>query len=151
MIWCLADNTLLYEPDGNPCPIDKLAFSADGQWLATAGSPEPRGNTSRAPGIIQVWVVADGRLAKTLKGPRGTTTTLAFSAYGQALNSANADDRGLDLAISVASVRIEPRTAEPRTCFHASVCGEPHGHLACNSDVYQARIVGEGAVTIVDA
>lgn len=95
MIWRLADNALLHELDGNPYPIDKLAFSADGQWLATASSPEPRGNTARVPGIIQVWAVADGRLAKTLKGPRGTTTTLAFSANSQALISANADDRAV--------------------------------------------------------
>ncbi len=91
-IWRIADGTYLRELQGNPYPIDTLAFSPDSQWLATAGGPERYGYKAREPGIIQVWAVADGRLAKALKGPQGTTLALVFSANGQRLASVNNDD-----------------------------------------------------------
>ncbi|MBM80554.1 MAG: hypothetical protein CMJ78_08170 [Planctomycetaceae bacterium] len=57
------------------------AVSADGAWLATAGTDK----------AIKVWSLADGKAAKTLSGHGDVVAGLSFSADGKQLISASKD------------------------------------------------------------
>jgi len=68
-----------------------MAFSRDGQMLATGGSPYPLSYPN-----IQIWNVVNGTLLQTLKSPdpcpKPTTcgvSSLSFSPDGQLLASSN--------------------------------------------------------------
>jgi WD40 repeat protein len=61
--------------------IAALAFSGDGQWLATGGEDH----------AIKIWNVQQFRVVKTLLGHSGKLTALAFSPDNDTLASAGAD------------------------------------------------------------
>jgi serine/threonine protein kinase/WD40 repeat protein len=63
-----------------------IAFSPDGKWLATGGPND----------AIQIWDVAERRLARLLRGHRGRITGLAFAPDGHSLAS-TAMDGGVHL------------------------------------------------------
>jgi len=75
------------DPSGPPVDVvTALAFSPDGQWLASGG-----GRTSRS-GEIKLWKVADGSLARSLPSPHSDTVMdLQFSRRGDLLASGAAD------------------------------------------------------------
>ncbi|MCI0458831.1 MAG: WD40 repeat domain-containing protein [Gemmataceae bacterium] len=68
-------------------PILALAFSPDGQVLATAG----------VSGSIRLWDARTGRERRRLKGHQGPVSFLAFSADGQILVSQSRGSEGLRL------------------------------------------------------
>jgi WD40 repeat protein len=78
--WRLSDGKLartLNHPEG----ITSVAFSPDGQWLAS-------GSYDRT---VRVWRLRDGALERTLTGHGGTVWSVAFSPDGQRLASCGED------------------------------------------------------------
>ena len=61
----------------HPVPVHSVAFSPDGQILAS-GSID---NT------VRLWLVSDGTLLRTLEGHTGSVLSVAFSPDGQTLAS----------------------------------------------------------------
>lgn len=66
-----------------PGGVTALAFSPDGQWIATAGSP---------PGVL-VQRVEDGGRVASLGGHEGVVFGLAFDVQGRRLATAGAEGR----------------------------------------------------------
>lgn len=81
-VWRIAEKTRQYRlRPHKQMDLACLAFSPDGQLLATAGSD----------GIIYLWNAADGLFLRTLEGHRGSIRDLAFSPDGSLLASVSAD------------------------------------------------------------
>ncbi len=81
-VWRIAEKTRQYRlRPHKQIDLACLAFSPDGQLLATAGSE----------GIIYLWNAADGLFLRTLEGHRGSIRDLAFSPDGSLLASVSAD------------------------------------------------------------
>ena len=77
-LWRVSDSTLLYTLELKDAGgYISLAFSPDGQTLASAGSDD---------GAMQLWQVADGTLVRILEGP-GPSEHVSFSPDGQTLVS----------------------------------------------------------------
>jgi WD40 repeat protein len=77
---------------GHTAPVRAVAFSPDGQLLATVGS----GDADR---VVRLWDLATGQHLRTLKGhPRNAVCAVAFSPDGQLLASGGADIRLWDPA-----------------------------------------------------
>jgi WD40 repeat protein len=67
---------------GHPNPVMALAFTADGQRLASASG------TYGAPfGEVRLWDLATGQLSRTLSKPDEAVVTVAFSPDGQTVAS----------------------------------------------------------------
>lgn len=66
---------------GHEAPVHAVAYSPDGVFLATAG--QDRG--------IRVLRLADGQVARVLRGHSGAVTSLAFAPDGQTLASGSED------------------------------------------------------------
>jgi WD40 repeat protein len=81
-LWRSADDRVLAVLPGHTGYIVSLAFSPDGQMLASA---------SRNEQTVRVWRVADGHLVRTLTGPTGFVLTVAYSPDGQVLASGGED------------------------------------------------------------
>lgn len=81
-VWRIAEEARQYKlRPHKQMDLSCLAFSPDGQLLATAGSD----------GIIYLWNAADGLFLRTLEGHRGSIRDLAFSPDGSLLASVSAD------------------------------------------------------------
>jgi len=61
----------------HPAPVHSVAFSPDGQILAS-GSED---------GTVRLWLAADGTLLRTLEGHTDSVLSVAFSPNGQTLAS----------------------------------------------------------------
>ncbi len=81
-VWRITEKTRQYKlRPHKQMDLACLAFSPDGQLLATAGSD----------GIIYLWNAADGLFLRTLEGHSGSIRDLAFSPDGHLLASVSAD------------------------------------------------------------
>jgi WD40 repeat protein len=92
-----------------------VAFSPDGQRLATAGRDR----------TVKVWDAATGQEARTLQGHTGAVTSVAFSPDGKRLASA-----GQDQTVKVwdAATGQEVLTLQGHGTVVASVAFSPDGH-----------------------
>jgi WD40 repeat protein len=75
---------------GHDTPVLALAFTADGQTLAS-GSGDPANTNKREPGMIKLWDLKGMTERGTLIGHTGRVASLAFTADGKTLASASGD------------------------------------------------------------
>ena len=77
-LWRVSDGALLQTLGGHPDWVDSVAFSPDGQTLASGSGEE-----------VRLWQVADGSLLRTLTLERytGPLNTVVFSPDGRTLAS----------------------------------------------------------------
>lgn len=98
-LWRVADGAPIRTfPVGNH--VYSVAFTPDGQWLATAGRARSAVGTfahqladrwtGEATGI-RIWRVADGTLHQTISGHRDDVWSVAFSANGRWMASSSED------------------------------------------------------------
>jgi WD40 repeat protein/serine/threonine protein kinase/tetratricopeptide (TPR) repeat protein len=73
---------------GHPGPVTSVAYSPDGQVLASGSGS--RNNLNRA-GEVRVWDAHTGREVWVLKGHTGSVNSVAFSPDGQVLASGSDD------------------------------------------------------------
>jgi WD40 repeat protein len=88
-IWRLSDGARLPDIDGVGDGTIHVAFSPDGQVLATAGGYRIQGALSGLPEIVKLWSVADGSSLRTIPATCGHyASTAAFSHDGALLVTA---------------------------------------------------------------
>jgi eukaryotic-like serine/threonine-protein kinase len=64
---------------GHTTPVQCVAYSKDGRWLASAGGDPGK------PGEVKLWDIASGTVARSLEVPLGQVWTVAFSPDGSLL------------------------------------------------------------------
>ncbi|MHC5597264.1 MAG: WD40 repeat domain-containing protein [Nostoc sp.] len=80
-LWNLQTGQLLRTLQGHEKAIYSVAFSADGQTVASGSYDQ----------TIKLWNLQTGQLLHTLEGHEKAIYSLAFSADGQTLASGSAD------------------------------------------------------------
>ncbi len=80
-IWEVNSGNLIHTLTGHSHYVRSVAFSADGNYLASGSIDD----------IIKIWEVSSGNLIHTLTGHSSSVESLAFSADGNYLASANSD------------------------------------------------------------
>ncbi|RYC79718.1 Vegetative incompatibility protein HET-E-1 [Fusarium oxysporum f. sp. narcissi] len=75
-------NACLQTLEGHDDLVTSVAFSADGQWIAS-GSMD---------GTVKIWDTATGACVQTLKGHGAWVNSIVFSADGQQLASGSSDE-----------------------------------------------------------
>jgi WD40 repeat protein/serine/threonine protein kinase len=115
--------------------VNSLAFSPNGQFLASAGGD----------GAIKVWNIATGRVIRTLKKAHsGFACSIAFHPDGKHLASVHADKQ----------VKVWDWTT--RQEVFARPCQSGHAHLTAHAVVFspqggrQLAVGSEGDVTVWD-
>jgi serine/threonine protein kinase len=86
-LWHLNEERELTTLRGHPGTVEALAFSADGQMLASGGSD----------GTIKLWWVRDGQELRTFPAHHHALTSLAFTPDGKILASHSASDNVIKL------------------------------------------------------
>ncbi|WP_263354546.1 WD40 domain-containing protein [Acidicapsa acidisoli] len=84
--WLLAQSSTAESPElvvqtGHSSDITAVAFSSDGNWLASASNDK----------TLKLWDVANGREVRTLSGHSDSVTSVVFSPDGRLLASGSAD------------------------------------------------------------
>jgi WD40 repeat protein len=98
-LWRTADCKLLRTTE-NGTHVDKVAFSPDGQWIASGGHPhgalrellQQITGTSQPGDAVRLWRVADGALVQSLPHP-DDVIFVAFSPDGRWLVTSGEDNR----------------------------------------------------------
>jgi WD40 repeat protein len=85
-LWRVADGTLLHTLTRHSDDVRSVAWSPDGQTLASGSGGLLERDTS-----IKLWRVADGTLLHTLDGHTDWVHSVAFSPDGRLLASASFD------------------------------------------------------------
>ncbi|RFU80289.1 wd40 repeat [Trichoderma arundinaceum] len=100
--WGGLSGLLLKAMKGNTCHVDSVAFSPDGQELASA----------IYDGTLLLWDISAGTVRTTLKGHTGKVNSVAFSPNGQTLASSSDDSVVLvwDVAIGALLWTLEGNT-----------------------------------------
>ena len=83
-MWDAATGQEIRTSRGTPAGFSSVAFSPDGQRLASASDDRK----------VKVWDAATGQEIRTLKGHTGNLNSVAFSPDGQRLASASIDRNG---------------------------------------------------------
>ena len=81
-IWHVHQGTLLQTLTGHEGQTVSVAFSAQGDWIASSGSQDK---------TIKIWDIKQGRLIHSLKVAQGFSYSLAFHPNGLVLASGNSD------------------------------------------------------------
>jgi WD40 repeat protein len=82
MIWDAATGTCVQTLEGHNNSVTSVAFSADGQWVASGSNDK----------TVMIWDAATGTCVQTLKGHNNSVTSVAFSADGQQVVSGSGDE-----------------------------------------------------------
>jgi WD40 repeat protein len=85
-LWRLSNGTLAQTLQGHQLDISALAFSPDGQMLASG-----EGGFSGSSTAVRLWRISDGTLLHTLGDHPNRIADLLFSADGQMLYAASGD------------------------------------------------------------
>jgi hypothetical protein len=113
-------------------PVLSVAFSPDGQRLATA-SFDGRKDVS----TVKIWDAATGKELLTLEGQAGLVESLAFSPHGKRLASASP----LDVKVWDTATGREMHTFPHQRKTSTSVAFSPHGkRLASASDYRNVKV-----------
>ena len=93
-IWRVSDRALLRTLKARSS-VEALAFSPDGNILATSDVNWPAEPDKTH--VIRLWRVEDGTLLRTIFGPKGPVTSIAFSPDSTLLASTGRADRNIAL------------------------------------------------------
>ncbi len=85
-VWDATDGTLLRRLVGHNEAIMSVAWSPDGNWLASAGS-------GREGGQLFVWEAQSGERVRALAGHPGASSAVAWNPRGEVLISGDSDGR----------------------------------------------------------
>ena len=117
-IWRTIDGAHLGSLNGHKGPVERVVFSPDGQYLASASLDR----------TVKIWRNADGALFHTMDLHRTGVLHVTFSPDGSFLVSASQDGELLltDIEQSAQTVMLEPHTGGMR----AMACCLPNNILA---------------------
>jgi WD40 repeat protein len=143
--WSARDGRLLREAPAHPDVIDALAWSPDGNFIATAGPDDSVADAGDDAGsdmrVVKVWTVADRRVLYTLMGHADLISSVAFSPDGTLL--ASADREGRVRLWSRADGALVRELASPPTQtgltldrFNGSVAFSPDGQFLASRAVH---------------
>jgi Tol biopolymer transport system component len=90
IVWDVTSKAELFRLRGDKCAIHCVAFSPDGQMLASASFNNVLTGTD-VPGEVRLWDLSTRKERKKIRTPSGPFRTLAFSPDGKTL-ATGADD-----------------------------------------------------------
>src|SRR5262249_5965495 len=136
-VWEAATGQELLTLRGHTNTVTGVAFSPDGQRLASAGSwYDPK--TKTVLGEVKVWAAATGQELRTLRRHTREGDGVALSPEGKALASASADGT---MKVWAAATGQELRTLRGHTRAVRGVASSPDGQRLASAS-------GDGTVKV---